>query len=157
MSTLSLKDRVSDHDLRIMALTVFGEARGESAHGQYAVAWVIRNRFENPGWWSRQPNDGIPDDTLAAVCRDPYQFSCWNPENPNRRLLELPKTLERSDFLAILKICTDVIAASSSEDMTHGADHYCRGDIVQQTRWARNRKPTAVIGSHHFFKIRATP
>ncbi len=32
-----------------------------------------------------QRGDGIPDDTLAAVCREPNQFSAWNPSD-----LELP-------------------------------------------------------------------
>ena len=40
-------------DLTIMALTVFGEARGQMQEGQLAVACVILNRWGNPGWWSR--------------------------------------------------------------------------------------------------------
>lgn len=140
-------------DLEIMALTVWAEARGESPNGQRAVAWVIRNRLENPGWWSRHAGDGIPDDTLAAVCRDPYQFSCWNPSDPNRSRLFAIKTRERADYQAILKLCGAVMMADPSTDPTRGADHYCTSAVVRHTRWARGRKPVAVIGNHHFYKI----
>ena len=38
-------------DIKIMAKTMWGEARGESEEGKIGVAWVIRNRAENPCWW----------------------------------------------------------------------------------------------------------
>ncbi len=144
-------------DLETMALTVWAEARGESPNGQRAVAWVIRNRLNNPGWWSRQRGDGIPDDTLAAVCRDPWQFSCWNPIDPNRARLDNPKTRERPDYLAILKLCIAVMDSQRSEDPTKGADHYCTSAVVRHTRWARGRTPVAVIGHHHFYRIGLNP
>ena len=140
-------------DLETMALTVWAESRGESPNGQRAVAWVIRNRLNNPGWWSRNAGDGIPDDTLAAVCRDPWQFSCWNPSDPNRYRLNDSKTREKGDYLAILKICIEVMAAAPEADITKGADHYCTSAVVRNTRWARGRAPVVVIGAHHFFKI----
>lgn len=140
-------------DLETMALTVWAEARGESPNGQRAVAWVIRNRLNNPGWWSRQAGDGIPDDTLSAVCQKPFQFSCWNPSDPNRARLNNPKTREKGDYLAILKICTEVMAADASADITKGADHYCTSAVVRYTRWARGRTPVMVIGNHHFYQI----
>lgn len=141
-------------DLDIMALTVWAEARGESKEGQKAVAWVIRNRYENPGWWSRQRGDGIQDDTIAAVCLDPYQFSCWNPSDPNRFRLDSPKTRERPDYLAIRDLCREVLESTShDEDPTEGSDHYCTTAIARYTRWARGRKPVVVIGNHQFYRI----
>lgn len=79
-------DAITDHDLDTVALTVWGEARGESMVGQSAVAWVIRNRQANPGWWSR------PHHTLADVCLASYQFSCWNRNDPNYARLTNPAT-----------------------------------------------------------------
>ena len=35
---------MSDNDKFVMAQTMWGEARGEGAQGQEAVAWVIKNR-----------------------------------------------------------------------------------------------------------------
>lgn len=139
-------------DVETMTLTVWAEARSESELGQRAVAWVIRNRLANPGWWSRQ-RDGIPDDTIAAVCRDPWQFSCWNPSDPNRWRLDDPKTRERIDYLAIQNLCLDVLSASYEDDPTQNSDHYCTTAVAPHTRWARGRKPVVVIGNHQFYKL----
>ena len=62
-------DTITDRDIEIVSLTVFGEARGESTVGQSAVVWVIRNRWQNPGWWSR------PNHTLADVCLVPQVYN----------------------------------------------------------------------------------
>jgi hypothetical protein len=45
-------DNGSD-ELRAMAATIWGEARGEPLDGKVAVGWVIRNRAANPGGWGR--------------------------------------------------------------------------------------------------------
>ena len=146
--------RYADTDITTMALTVWAEARGESAAGQKAVAWVIRNRWENPCWWSRSPGDGIADDTIAAVCRDPFQFSCWNPNDPNRWRLDSPKTQERPDYLAIKTICRAVLESTTADDdPTSGSNHYCTRAIAHHTRWARGRTPVVVIGNHQFYRI----
>ncbi len=60
---------VSDADLDIMALTVWAEARGEGPDGMAAVAWAIRQRFENQGGLVRH-GEKVEDDTIAAVCVD---------------------------------------------------------------------------------------
>jgi hypothetical protein len=138
-------------DLDVMALTVWAEARGEGIKGQSAVAWVIRNRWEHPRWWSRH-RDGIPDDTIEAVCKDPWQFSCWNPNDPNRRLLDDARTLEHPSLKNIRLICEKVLL-SEILDPTDRADHYCTTKIIKYTGWARGRKPVAVIGNHSFFRI----
>jgi hypothetical protein len=139
-------------DLDIMALTVWAEARGEGVKGQSAVAWVMRNRWENPRWWSRQRNDGILDDTIAAVCKDPWQFSCWNPNDPSRKLLDDPKLLEQSRMKNIRLICEKVLLGEIL-DPTDRSDHYCTTKVVRYTSWARGRKPVAVIGLHSFFRL----
>ena len=138
-------------DLDVMALTVWAESRGEGIKGQSAVAWVIRNRWEHPRWWSRN-RDAIPDDTIAAVVRDPWQFSCWNPNDPNRARLENPKTLLDSGVKNIRLICEKVLR-SEIPDPTDRSDHYCTTKIARYTNWARGRKPVAIIGNHSFYRI----
>jgi spore germination cell wall hydrolase CwlJ-like protein len=140
----------SDFDLDIAALTVWAEARGESIEGQKAVIHVIRNRWQNPGWWSRQAGDGIEDDTLAAVCRDRYQFSCWNPSDPQSKRLHNPETLKRPDVQRIRQLVETTLR---EPDFTGGADHYCTKKVAPYTRWAKGRKPVKVVGSHQFYKI----
>ena len=75
---------MNDEDVDALARTVFGEARGECLSGQEAVASVILNRVAFSGrrggyWWGN---------TVYEVCHKPWQFSCWNQNDPNRRLLE---------------------------------------------------------------------
>jgi hypothetical protein len=143
----------SDTDLNAMALTLWGECRGECREGQIAVAWIIRNRWQNPGWWSRQRGDGITDDTITAVCRDPWQFSCWHPSDPQSKKIQSPQTLNNPDVLALRALAADVLAADQKSDPTDGADHYCTKSVARNTRWARGRKPVKVIGNHQFYKI----
>ena len=64
-------------DVLALARTLWGECRGEPKIGQIAVAWVILNRAEQPGWWSKSHTEAIMDDTIEAVCLCPHQFSCW--------------------------------------------------------------------------------
>lgn len=140
-------------DIDTAARTLWGEARGEGREGMTAVMWVIRNRSRKPGWWSRHPGDGIQDDTLAAVCRDPYQFSCWNPNDPN-----LPRLLsaDESDgtFLLAMSVVLEVLT-SRVPDPTGGADHYCTKAFFRSApagHWCRKLTKSAEIGNHLFFK-----
>lgn len=145
---------VTARDVLYMAATIWGEARGEPYQGKVAVGHVIMNRLHRPGWWSRQKNDGIPDDTIAAVCRDPYQFSCWNSIDPNSRkvraiaLNELPP-LGDYDFRVCLRAALQVIDAVE-DDPSEGATHYHVKGVFPT--WARHIAPHKVIGNHLFYK-----
>ena len=72
--------RVDLEDADILARTIMGEARGESTEGQIAVAWAILNRARSGMWF------GCGGD-IHAVCVKPYQFSCWNDDDPSRSLI----------------------------------------------------------------------
>lgn len=138
---------ITEDDLEIMALTVWAEARGEFLTGQSAVAWVIKNRWKNPGWWSR------PHHTIRDVCLCPYQFSCWNRNDPNRNRLINPATKQLESYKSIRALCSDVIKSDEADDPSKGSDHYCTKQIAPYTSWAKNRKPTVVIGNHQFYRI----
>lgn len=141
-------------DLDTMVRTLYGEARGESQMGRAAVAWVIRNRLAHPGWWSRDRGDGIPDDTIAAVCRDPWQFSCWNEGDPNReKMTGLDK-----DFL-MYKALEDIargVLDGKIPDPTHGATHY--KVVGTKAAWdsATLGRHPVVIGKHEFYALGLT-
>ena len=62
------------NDKQLLALTIYGEARGERPIGQIAVGSVILERVDHRDW------DGK---TIQEVCLMPYQFSCYLPEDPN--------------------------------------------------------------------------
>lgn len=148
--------KYSEQDLDIATRTVWAEARGEGRDGQIAVAWVIRNRAENPRWWSRNRDD-IPDDTIAAVCIDPWQFSCWNANDLNRpKLLALPKTDPL--YQRIEAICRDVFEGKLP-DPTKKADHYLVRSWIPRTKWAVDNpdKKTYEHGSHVFYRLELKP
>lgn len=139
-------------DIRTATKTVYGEARGEPMHGKAAVAWVIRNRADNPGWW------GGP--SLHSVCLKPWQFSCWNENDPNYSKL---KALSDTDLLGASVVAQECLAAVLNVmcglwvDPTHGADHYVVTSWLTDPKlcpkWAKGHDPVAVIGSQSFYRI----
>lgn len=75
-----------------LARTLWGEARGTGLLDTLGVAAVIRERYLRPGWWSK------PSDDWWSVCKSPYQFSCWNPNDANRKKLYRAEELEPDAF-----------------------------------------------------------
>jgi spore germination cell wall hydrolase CwlJ-like protein len=129
-------------DLEVMALTVWGEARGEDETGRCAVAWVIRNRSLDPGrdWWG---------DTVREVCLKPWQFSVWNKNDPNRaKMLNLSP--QDPVLGAIRSLCRDVLQGTRP-DPTGGCTHYCRHDTYPA--WKIGRSPKIRHGRHEFYAI----
>jgi N-acetylmuramoyl-L-alanine amidase len=153
---------VRSADVWDLARTIYGEARGSTQGDRVAVGWVVRNRLARPGWWSRQRDDDIPDDTIQAVCREPMQFSCWNPTDPNRKILDtiplpvapgdpvdgLHRALADRAFRACLLSAIAVLDGTET-DPTSGSCHYHTTGVAPP--WSRGRRPVAHIGSHLFF------
>ncbi|CAB4142820.1 SleB Cell wall hydrolyses involved in spore germination [uncultured Caudovirales phage] len=138
-------------DVWDLARTIYGEARGSTHADRVGVAWVVRNRLARPGWWTRHPDDGIPDDTIQATCREPMQFSCWNATDPNRKLLDaltLPGALGDPAARACLVAAIAVLDGTES-DPTSGSCHYHTPGVAPA--WSRGRRPVAHIGGHLFF------
>ena len=132
-----------DHltDLQILALTLYGEARGESTAGRHAVAWVIKNRAARR----------FRGATIRDVCLSPKQFSCWNPTDANRALLEDPRTLLSETYKRIEREARAVVQ-DEVEDPTGGADHYHERSIAPY--WASSMTETARIGHHVFYRMK---
>ena len=129
-------------DLEVMALTVWGEARGEGPDGQKAVAWTIMNRANDPGkdWWG---------DTIRDVCLKKWQFSVWNDNDPNRAKM---LSLSPQDPLlnGIRQICSDTIAGNIPTPIGK-CTHYCTS--VSTPDWKQGRSPAFTIGRHDFYDI----
>ncbi|MFN7709861.1 MAG: cell wall hydrolase [Holosporales bacterium] len=138
----------SEQDLEIMARTIYGEARGEYARAEgglaalIGVANVILNRWHMGGYGQ----------TLAEVCTKPYQFSCWNIRDPNRRLIE---QVASSD--AVFGVCAEVaryVVEGRWPDLTQGADHYHAKSMKQLPKWAVGVRPRAQLGGHVFYRLK---
>ncbi|MEY2849589.1 MAG: hypothetical protein RI885_2256 [Actinomycetota bacterium] len=111
----------------LLRLLLWGEARGErdaggdlDARGMLGVAWVAMNRSKDRSM------------TLPEVILQPWQFSCFNANDPNRASMLKAHELEpvawsRADAVA------DLVEASLTIDPTKGASHY-----VVEALWGRS-------------------
>lgn len=133
-------------DREILIKTVWGEARGEKAIGKMAVAWVILNRTRKPQWPNR----------IKDVCLQPWQFSCWNDNDPNRGRVNNLNTESADPVIAEVRRCVDMVLQDLVLDPTNGADHYY-ADWIATPNWARGKTPSSVIGRHRFFNLRPLP
>lgn len=143
----------SAEDLETLALTIWGEARGEEPLGQIAVAWVVRNRRALAAEYLDRHGRSHPlygNGTLLGVCRASLQFSCWNPHDPNRAKLDWINLADPAFQLAT-GIAHDV-ADGRREDLTGGATHYFATSIAAPS-WAAGHEPTVTIGRHRFYRI----
>lgn len=130
-------------DLEILAKTIYGEARGEvlqyGISALIAVANVIINRKRKG--FAR---------TIAEVCLAPYQFSCWNVNDPNYE-----KIYNNIPCNTAFNRCMEVSERLLREewpDLTDGCDHYHAKSI--KPYWALHLYPKKIIGSHCFYSLR---
>lgn len=124
-----------------LARTIWGEARGEGSIGMQAVAAVVYNRLavsrnKEKFWWGN---------SIIEICQKPYQFSCWNRDDPNYRKV---LNIDVRDRL-FAKACD--MARIIMDDPTNGATHYHAAGIYPF--WARQQQPTKTIGHHIFYRI----
>lgn len=140
----------SPKELDTVVRTLWGEARGESTEGKVAVAWVIRNRVDID-----LHNDGKPDwwgEGYTGVCRKPWQFSCWNKNDPNYQYMSGAKRIPDIQYDVCQEIVLDVVD-SIVDDPTDGATHYYNPKGVKNTpAWVKGATFTGKIGNHLFYK-----
>lgn len=144
-------DATAPDPIDILARTIYGEARGESRAGREAVAATVMNRVRraqehsarNQGaayWWGN---------TVAGVCLKTSQFSCWNPQDPNRRIITGVDARDHA-FAECVEIATAAVAGTLP-DPTGGATHYHTNAV--EPKWALGREPSAKIGAHRFHAL----
>ena len=125
-------------DERLIAAVLMAEARGEGTVGMTAVGEVIANRARK-----RQMPPGL-------VVREACQFSPLNRVKPHKLVSRYEKMPLYGDALRIAN--TVIQAPSDLPGLTAGADHFedIRAPIP---RWARGRRPVAVVGGHRFWLL----
>lgn len=132
-----MSDLAQAYEQIIAALTIWRESRGESKEAQIAVLWVIMNRKADPRW----PN------TTSEVCLQAYQFSSFNPGDPNA--VKMPHHADPS-----WQRCLEVVESPGVYDPTAGANHYhSLGDTQPKPRWADPKKITVKIGHFTFYRL----
>jgi len=88
--------------------------------------------------------------TIEYVCRYPAQFSCWNPGDINRPMME-KLDFEKDDLFRSCLAITAAVIFGLVKDPTSGATHFHVKDMDPKPFWAKN-EPVAKIGNHLFFK-----
>lgn len=115
-------DRLTD--AQILALTIWGEARGSNLNAQLAVGEVIMNRVD----------DGRYGKGVRGVCLKRQAFSCWWEVSPNRERvivmaiavlggLPFPTLAAKRGYLQI-NVLVPGILAESFDRLVPGALHY---------------------------------
>jgi N-acetylmuramoyl-L-alanine amidase len=150
--------KVTDTDILVGALTIYGEARGDTQEGKVAVAHTIVNRCKAQKWWGKGYGDN-PDHSIATVCLKPSQFSCWNDGDPNKKTLfdrraeGFDLNIADKDFRACLKALIDAVDGFTV-DHTKGSTHYLTTKLHASGKgpeWAK-RGDYIEIGAHRFFR-----
>lgn len=129
-------------DVDVLARTLYGEARNQLLNGIIAVGYVIKTR-------SKERNQ-----TITEVCLAPLQFSCWNKNDPNRKIIEFVG-LDRPTFMTCFGVACLVITEELNNPVP-GANHYHTITAPKNTKWppswAKNMQIVQDIGDHRFLK-----
>jgi hypothetical protein len=133
---------LDENEVRLLAATVWGEARSEGELGMRAVAHVMVNRV------------GLRfGEDLTTVILSPKQFSVWNRSDPNRRLVaNLVRDPGRDDVDTEWEVAQRVareVLAGQSVDPTGGALFYHTRAV--RPSWSRYGVGRQVIGAHVFY------
>jgi len=140
-------------DAQVIAMTLWGEARGEPRAGKIAVASVILERVEHRKW------DG---QTIKEVCFWPCQFSCYLDTDPNVRHLisfaaDFDQAVEENKALAeCLEVAQGILNSSIPRDADIARTHACqylapRCKMTMSVPWWKDFKFIKRVGGHEFY------
>ena len=135
-------------DTQLMALALYGEARGESTKGKIAVGSIILERVDHRDWNGK---------TIHGVCLKPKQFSCFNEKDPNRVRLEfiannwdaaISTNIILNDCFCIALGLIQGTIPRTPEIAENHATQYLRVDC--DAPWEKKMRKVATIGNHDF-------
>jgi N-acetylmuramoyl-L-alanine amidase len=141
---------MNQNDLEILWRTIYGEARGEPREGKVAIGVVVLNRFKSGKWFGGE--------TIAETCQKPWQFSCWNENDPNRAALMAVKP-EKPSARNCIEAALEAERRANETDFLSGVTHYHtkaapKGVSILNwpPNWAKGKRPVAEIGQHLFYE-----
>jgi hypothetical protein len=110
--------------------------------GLEAVASVIWNRWRSkPSYFGKTPRD---------VCLKTYQFSCWNQNDPNLKVLLEPKINDGT--YALCRMVAEEYLSGEGADVVNGSDHY-HAIWINPPSWALGKNPVVDVGTHRFYRL----
>ena len=139
---------------QVLALTAYGEARGEGGEGMMAVLNVIGNRVIRGGWYVDSDIMALTKDPYKAVCLMKYQFSIFNPGDPNLAVAQkiasnFDNYVSSDSNLQMAYDLAQMLINGELPDNTGGADYYYNPSLANPS-WASKYTQTAQIGSQVF-------
>lgn len=126
---------MDNNDLDVLARTLYGEAKAGDENDAYAIGHVIINRAVHKKW----------PDKVAEVCLQPYQFSCWLPNDPNCQRI---KNAKGKWFERCKQIASHLLLGMQT-DPTKGSTHYHTPAV--KPSWSRNKIAVYHTKGHLFF------
>ncbi|MHC8493446.1 cell wall hydrolase [Thalassospira sp. SM2505] len=132
-----------DYQVDTLARTIYGEARANDADDARAIACVVMNRVGYRNWPSNP----------AAVCKQPWQFSCWNQNDPNLSRIVNASGPWFEECCAIAQMAVNGQLA----DETGTATHYLTRAVQSKTFWAKGKVPCFETAGHLYYNDIDTP
>ena len=144
MSTLPdpKKTFAEQQPLTLLAMCIFGEARGQSMAAKIGQASVVHNRVK----------DGRFGHDWEGVILHPYQFSCFNENDPNREKLLQPLAHESPKVWVDCVNAATVVMNDAAHDTTQGALYYhsYRSAFPPPPAWGKVTFTLSIDGLHFF-------
>jgi len=126
----------------VVAMTLWGEARGECSAGKAAVASVIYNRANRVA-----THHGIPFIVAASkACLQPSQFSCWN----DGKFSQAEPDYQSQAWVDCAELAKSVFGSDYSP--TTSATHYFAISMRTTPWWASSMEFLGAIGSQNFYR-----
>lgn len=133
----------STSEVNCLTAAIYKEARSEPAKCQQAVAEVIMNRTEHPGY----------PDTICKVIKQRKQFSWWDNSEANRKLLKgSTEGLNRLDLLAYQEAKQIALQAYTGLLEGHPAleDSLYFATLETSNKWIKKKKVKMLCKNHKF-------
>jgi N-acetylmuramoyl-L-alanine amidase len=130
-------------ELSLLALCAWREARDQGFEGMLAVCWSVRNRVTHPEWWGH---------SWVDVIQKKWQYSSFNPDDPNAKLLPGDPNVDASWHDALR--AADLAYTGYGVDPTLGSTHYFVAAMKMPPAWATapGTEFKIQIGAHRFYK-----
>lgn len=138
---------------QVLALTAYGEARGEGDEGMAAIVNVVNNRTASKQFYDNSILQAVGD-LIHAVVLKKNQFSIFNRNNPNRKILlniaqDFNTALGNYPSLQTAYELANQLLNGTLQDNVAGAIYYHPKGI--KPRWAKKMQMVAEIGRHLFY------
>lgn len=134
--------KYDETEVQELAKTIFGEARGASDELKIAIAYVILNRAEHD------------KKTISEIVHQPYQFSCWNKNDPNYPLLSEPEKHDKKAWQECLETARGVLEKRYENPIGRARWYHAErgaGNKPCKPKWAEGQTPVKKIGNTYFY------